>query len=161
MDAVSLLLSKQSKSQQIRHSLITTFPHFLLCLSDAEAAITWPFPEHFEFYVPEISHFLLISKPFNLWHNLSFNFCLLLELLLLSTACFSSAFFLLRISLCYRNIYFCDVLPAPIQEVLVFDLVPREENKAKVIVLAKTTELEVPVSWLVPGEMAGKDPAQT
>lgn len=41
---------------------------------------------------------------------------------------------------------FCDMLPAPVQEVLVFDLVPREESKAKVIVLATAAELEVPVS---------------
>lgn len=38
------------------------------------------------------------------------------------------------------------MLPAPIQEVLVFGLVPGEESKAKVLVLAATTELEVPVS---------------
>lgn len=76
----------------------------------------------------------------------------MLELLSLSTTHFSLAFFLLRISLRYQNIYFCDVLPAPIQEVLVFGLVQREESKAKVIVLAATTELEVPVSRRVWGD---------
>lgn len=52
------------------------------------------------------------------------------------------------------------MLPAPVQEVLLFGLVPREESKAKVIVLATAAELEVPVSWHVSGEMPGKDPAQ-
>lgn len=147
MKAVSLLLSKQSKSQQIPCSLIATFPSITTSLRCRGChQLTLPFLthllEHFESHVPEI---LLISKSF----NLRYYFYLLLELLFLSNTCFSLVFFLLQISLHYQNFYFCDVLPAPIQEVLVFGLVPREESKAKVTVLATTTELEVPVSWRV------------
>lgn len=151
MEAVSLLLSKQSKSQQTPCSLIATFPSLSLRCRGCHH-LTLPFLthqlKHFESNVWEI---FLISKSFNLWYY----FCLLLELLLLSSTCFSLAFFLLRISLRYQKIYFCDVLPAPVQEVLVFGLVPREKSKAKVIVLAATTELEVPVSWRVWGRWLG------
>lgn len=151
MEAVSLLLSKQSKSQQILCSLIITLPSLSLrcrgCHHLTLSFLTHPL-EHFESHVPETSNFLLISKSFNLWHD----FCLLLELLLLSTTCFSLAFFQMRISLYYQNIYFCDVLPAPVQEVLVFGFVPRDESKAKVIVLATAAELEVPISWRVWGD---------
>lgn len=96
-----------------------------------------------------LAHF----KRFYLWYD----FSLLLELLLYSTMCFSLAFFLLRISLFYQNSYFCDAPPGPVEEVLVLGLVPREESEAKAIVLAVTTELEVPVSWRASGETAGKD----